>query len=259
MQLELAKIRRDGGTQPRANLSEDTVNDYLEHMRAGDLFDPITVFFDGAAYWLSDGFHRVEAKLRLDPQGTIEADVEQGTLEDAQWHSYSVNKTHGLRRTNEDKQRAVRAAIKHPDGLDLSDAEIAKHVGVTAPTVSKYRAEARSTLKILESEKSGGSDAAPEVAPRLRKCRDGRTINTAQIGKPTTPRKRRRGKGVKLSRRAFKVRLGHSEPNPMIALQFSPNNAHTAAATLMQEFSREWVETLIQELTQFLVSKGAQE
>jgi transposase len=260
MQLEIAKIRRDGGTQPRAKLSEDTVNEYMENMRAGDVFRPVTVFFDGADYWLSDGFHRVEAKLRLDPLATIDADVEQGTLEEAQWHSFSVNKSHGMRRNNEDKERAVRAALRHVHAEGLSNRQIAEHCGVNEKTVRNYRDEMNLTAEIPQSPESQLPEdlASRKETVRARKGRDGRTINTAQIGKSTTLCKRRRGKGVKLSRKAYKVRLGHSAPNPMIALQFSPNNAHTAAATLIQEFSREWVETLIQELTQFLVSKGGQ-
>ena len=73
------------------------------------------VFFDGKDYWLADGFHRLEAYVMAVPGEAIECDVFQGTLPDAQWHSYSVNKTHGLRRTNEDKERAVKAALAHPE------------------------------------------------------------------------------------------------------------------------------------------------
>jgi len=89
-----------------------------------------------------------------------------------------------------------------------------------------------------------------------RTGRDGRTINTANIGKRTSKRKGQRGQGVRISPKARMPKLGHSPPNPMIPLQFSPNNARTAAATLIREFSRQWVEALIQELTQFLSSEG---
>lgn len=92
------------------------------------------------------------------------------------------------------------------------------------------------------------------VAPRLRTGRDGRTINTANIGKGSA--KRSKPGGVKISPNAHAPKLGHSKPNPMIPLQFSPNNAYTAAATLVREFSREWVEQLIQDLNQLLASQG---
>lgn len=251
MQLELSKIRLDGGTQPRAKLSEETICEYAADMEAGDVFRPITVYFDGKDYWLADGFHRVEAKRRLDPNGSIDADVVQGTQLDAQWFSYSVNKGHGLRRTNEDKARAVTAALRHPEGISRSDSDIASHVGVTTPTVAKYRAKAEPTIKILKSTEAAPHEDAPSAA-RPRTGRDGRTINTARIGRPSS-----QGRKVNISGKAFTVKLGHSPPNPMIPLQFSPNNAHTAAATLFREFTREWCETLIQDLTQFLSQQEA--
>jgi len=36
--------------------------------------------------------------------------VIRGTQQDAQWFSFAANQTNGLRRSNEDKQRAVKAA-----------------------------------------------------------------------------------------------------------------------------------------------------
>jgi hypothetical protein len=43
----------------------------------------------------------------------------------------------------------------------------------------------------------------------------------------------------------------------MIPLQFSPNNPQTAAATIVREFSSEFVQTLIAELTHLLSEQGA--
>lgn len=60
-EVKLASIRLDGGTQPRAELREDVIEDYAEAMRAGAVFPPVVVYFDGEAYWLADGFHRVKA------------------------------------------------------------------------------------------------------------------------------------------------------------------------------------------------------
>jgi len=255
MKLELEKIRRDGGTQPRSKLHRETTELYAERMREGDIFPPITVFFDGNAYWLADGFHRLEAWIQARPSKLIEAEVIQGTQADAQWYSYGVNQEHGLMRTNEDKARAVKSALRHTEGLKRSDREIAQHVGVSPPTVAKYRAEVEATIKSLQSDTSlqDGLDDPPPSLPR--KGRDGRTINTAKIGKGKSQRTKRRE--VKISPKAILPKLGHSPPNPMIPLQFSPRNPHTAAATLIREFSREWVEQLILELHDFLSQQGA--
>ena len=116
MQLDPKTIRVDGGTQPRAELLIEVMEDYAEQMRGGVEFPPITVFFDGKDYWLVDGFHRLGAHQRVRPNAAIEADVIQGTQSEAQWYSLGANKTHGLRRTPEDRRRAVQAALRHPTG-----------------------------------------------------------------------------------------------------------------------------------------------
>ncbi len=136
--LPIASIRLDGGTQPRAALDFAAVEDYAEAMGAGAKFPPVIVFHDGENYWLADGFHRVKAAYAAGSD-TIECDVRQGTLEDAQWFSFSANKSNGLRRTNDDRQRAVKTALAHPRAVGLSDNQIARHCGVTQPMVAAWR------------------------------------------------------------------------------------------------------------------------
>jgi hypothetical protein len=162
--LPLDTIRLDGETQPRAAIDPETVREYAERMKAGDHFPPVQVCFDGTDHWLSDGFHRLAAGREAGLK-TIQADVWEGTRDDALWMSLGANKDHGLRRTNEDKARAVKAALAAKPRL--SDGAIAEHVGVSDRMVAKYRAEI--TPKTSESVERTG--------------RDGRTINTASIGK----------------------------------------------------------------------------
>lgn len=149
MNLEIAKIRTDGGTQPRASLNFETVDDYFDAMEAGAKFPPVDVFYDGTDYWLADGFHRVRAASDTG-RDHIAVTVHQGTVEDARWFSFGANKGHGLRRTNQDKQRAVQAALEHPKSAKLSDAKIAAHVGVHQTTVSDWRKRLESSQEILK-------------------------------------------------------------------------------------------------------------
>lgn len=167
-QVKLTDIRLDGGTQPRTDVDHDVIDTYAEAYRSGAKFPPAVVFFDGKEYWLADGFHRWWASRKADRKAML-CDIHNGTQQDAQWYSYSANRTHGLNRSNQDKQRAVRAALLHPNGAQLSDSQIAEHVGVAVNTVCKYRAEMESTLQIAKSPDRTG--------------RDGRTINTANIGR----------------------------------------------------------------------------
>jgi hypothetical protein len=149
--LKIDDIRRDGGTQPRASIDYQAVQDYADAMRDGAKFPPVVVFYDGSQYWLADGFHRVEAAL-LEGREEVAADIHQGTVEDAQWFSFGANKTNGIRRDNRDKQRAIQTALKHPKSQGLSDREIARHLGVHHDTVSEWRKRLEASVGIRQIE-----------------------------------------------------------------------------------------------------------
>jgi hypothetical protein len=138
MKLNINKIRRDAGLQPRAAIDQATVDDYADDLRAGTLFPPVTVYYDGTSYWLADGFHRVAAAIAAGLK-SIHADVKQGDKRDAILFSVGVNTTHGLRRTNEDKRRAVMRLLDDPEWSAWSDREIARRCAVSDPFVGKLR------------------------------------------------------------------------------------------------------------------------
>ncbi len=148
--LQVDLIRRDGGTQMRVDLNQEVVAAYAERLEAGDSFPVVVVYYDGSAHWLADGFHRVAAVCLVASRvaGTpaeafwrsITADVRAGTREDAIRAAIAANKTNGLRRTNADKQLAVRAALAHSAMRDLSDQTIADEAGVDRETIRRARA-----------------------------------------------------------------------------------------------------------------------
>ncbi len=172
--LPLADLRTDGGTQPRASLSEETVAEYAEAMAAGVRFPPVVAFYDGTDRWLADGFHRVQA-AQVAGRDSIEVDIRQGTRRDAVLYAAGANAQHGLRRTNADKRRAVFTLLADPEWSAWSDQEIARRCGVDPTWVGRLRRE-RLTLDNPEWQPSG--------EPVLRHVADGRTINVANIGKP---------------------------------------------------------------------------
>ena len=59
--LALDLLRRDGGTQPRAGIDRDIVQEYANAMKGGAKFPPLVAYYDGTNYWLVDGFHRGDA------------------------------------------------------------------------------------------------------------------------------------------------------------------------------------------------------
>jgi len=147
VRLPIAEIRLDGGTQPRSALDFAAIDDYAEAMATGVKFPAVVVFHDGEHYWLADGFHRLKAAF-ASGFDAIDCELRQGTLEDAQWYSFSANKANGLRRTNEDKQRAVKSALLHPRAAEMSNSAIARHVGVDEATVRNWRTRLAASSEI---------------------------------------------------------------------------------------------------------------
>ncbi len=169
MMIDPGDLRMDGGTQPREKIDEDTVADYAEKMRDGATFPPAVVFHDGADYWLADGFHRILAALRCKAE-QVEVEVHAGDRREAVLYSVGANATHGLRRSNDDKRRAVSVLLEDELWGRWSDNQIAKRCGVSHPFVASVRS---SILKPLQ-------DTEPRKATRNGKEY---TIKTKRIGK----------------------------------------------------------------------------
>jgi ParB-like chromosome segregation protein Spo0J len=138
-ELNIADIRIDGGTQIRKQLNQDKVDEYAQQMEDGVVFPPITVFFDGSSNWLSSGFHRYFMHKKLGRE-TISAIVKEGTIEDATLFALGDNK-HGLNMSAEDYRRSVEIMLNHAKWSKWSNAQIAKHIGVSAMTVGRVKKE----------------------------------------------------------------------------------------------------------------------
>jgi ParB-like chromosome segregation protein Spo0J len=164
--LPLKDIRADRRLHARLDFNQNVAEEYADQMGEGVIFPPLEVVWDGKEYWLWDGFHRFEAATMAELD-TISVNVRTGTKEDAKWLAAGANKDHGLRRTNADKREAVIKALSLKPGE--SNGTIAGHVGVSLDLVNRTRKELEATQRIVESPTRTG--------------RDGRTTNTANIGK----------------------------------------------------------------------------
>lgn len=136
--VPLADIRIDGDTQSRAAINREVVAEYSKATKPSAAFPPVVLFFDGTTYWMADGFHRYEAHLASGATG-IAAEVRQGTQRDAILYSVGANTNHGLRRTIEDKRRAVLLLLNDPEWSGWADREIARQCVVSHPFVAKLR------------------------------------------------------------------------------------------------------------------------
>lgn len=167
-ELNIESIRIDGGTQPRAKIDEAAVADYSERIKIGDEFPPADVFDDGAEQWLADGFHRYHGHMRAGKK-VIRCIIHKGTQRDAILFSVGANGSHGLRRTNADKQKAVDTLITDTEWGQWSSREIAKRCGVSHEMVESRRA----SLSKSDSDK------------RVFKSKSGKTseMDVSNIGK----------------------------------------------------------------------------
>lgn len=176
-QIKLEHIRINGGTQSRVSINTVTVADYADAMTDGATLPPVTLFFDGVDHWLADGFHRYHAHKKIGAIN-IDADVRKGDKRDAILYSVGANASHGLRRTNEDKHRAVAMLLNDPEWVTWSANEIAKKCGVSHTFVNGIK----SSLEAVSSE-------APSESTYTTKHGTKATMKTANIGKakPTAP------------------------------------------------------------------------
>jgi len=164
--LALTSIRTNGGTQTRVGLNAPAVREYGEAMTEGAKLPPVTVFFDGADHWLADGFHRVQASMDIGAL-SIDAEIRPGSQRDAKLYSVGANAHHGLRRTNEDKRKAVQTLLADTEWAAWSDREIAKACVVSRSLV----AEVRSSL----AEKPVTTGPGEKPAGRTYKTKHGTT------------------------------------------------------------------------------------
>lgn len=166
--ISVPRIHLGAETQMRALLDTATIDEYAAAMKGGAEFPPIMAFVEGAGttkcYWIGDGHHRSHAAHSAG-LAKIAAIVRAGTVRDAILYAASANGSHGLRRTNADKRRAVTTLLKDNEWRAKSDHWIAERCGVSQPYVGSVRADT------IEAQ----AKAVITCGPETRAGRDGKT------------------------------------------------------------------------------------
>lgn len=159
-ELDLSLIVADPAIQSRACVDDEVVNEYARLLATGAEFPPSVVYFDGTIYRLAGGFHRHRAYV-LAGRKTMPVEIRQGSIYDAIAFSISENQTHGLHRSNADKQRAVQLALAHPIIGKWSIRDIAKKCSVGDTMVWEARKSQRPASNILDGNGQTNDRKAP--------------------------------------------------------------------------------------------------
>lgn len=168
--INIGKVRTDGGTQPRAAVYQNVIDEYAEALSGGAIFPPVVVYYDGSDYWLADGFHR-HAGHKKAGRSEITADIRQGTRRDAVLYSVGANSQHGLRRTNEDKRRAVLTLLQDAEWARKGYRWIASKCAVSDFMVRQY-----ASAIISQMDRPAEKEVERNGVTYLQ--------NTANIGRP---------------------------------------------------------------------------
>jgi hypothetical protein len=133
------EIRADHLVQPRARLDPNVIAEYCDLMLNGGVeFPPVAVVLVDSGYLLVDGYLRFEA-AKLAKLKTLRCEVRRGDLRSALLFSTAVNARHGLRRTWDDKRRAVGKLLDDHEWSQWSNREIARQCSVSHGFVAQER------------------------------------------------------------------------------------------------------------------------
>jgi hypothetical protein len=254
--IPLNAVRINGGTQSRVELNQSTIGEYAELIRAAVDLPPVVTFFDGATFWLADGFHRFNAHRDAGAM-EINAEIRTGTQRDAILFSVGANASHGLRRTNEDKRRAVMTLLNDPEWGAWTQARIAETCGVSREFVSR-----------VSTAQSPSCDRSQDTVRVVE--RNGTTYeqNTAGIGKGKLSTKqamlakldelRRLANLAKLNEKIDALTVGSTQASPIDPADadgsgapdddpesFGPSQEEIAAAVRAEAEQLEYIKNLL--------------
>ncbi|AHK11943.1 putative streptomycin biosynthesis operon regulatory protein [Vibrio phage CHOED] len=156
-QVNLSTIVIDAGTQQRASVDKQAIENYAEAMLAGqannfpaielvELTEPVSMpdgsVIEAGARVLVDGFQRTSAAL-IAKLGTFHADIVKGTLKDAIYYSMTANRRNGVNFKGNDYQNAIKQLYLLDGGYWRAHGrkqEIAALLGCSAKTVERATA-----------------------------------------------------------------------------------------------------------------------
>lgn len=186
MKIKIEEL--DLSLQTRAGTDAETIDNYAEAMADGAQFPEVTVFTDGAHYWLADGFHRVMA-AKQNGRTVIAADVRKGTEDDAVVFGGTANNKQGRRPTRADVQHFLQMVWDRREAIfggTPTGGNLAEKCGVGQTTGKRFVQE-----KLAEMPKAPVLAHGPKVQvkmPEMGGSEGGSPMPMAQVpSMPTRP------------------------------------------------------------------------
>jgi hypothetical protein len=191
--IEVSEILLLEEVQSRVDLDVEAIDEFAEKIKHRVEFPPIVVFQGDDGCICADGFHRVHAALKAKVE-KLTAEIRDGGKREAILHSVGANATHGVRRTNADKRRAVAMLLGDPEWRELSARKIAGIASVTHPFVTKMKKalagngyQLELPLETADGQQVGATNAEGRTRNGRRCLRMGR-LTTAQLPPPRSSR-----------------------------------------------------------------------
>lgn len=135
----LDRLVLDPAMQCRLEVNDDVVDEYAEAMLEGRTFPPIRFCIVDGKRLVVDGWHRVHAARAAGLERIAAEHVATCTRREAMLEAVKANREHGLRRSSDDKRRAVRVLLTDPEWSAMSNRELAELAGVSHAFVGKVR------------------------------------------------------------------------------------------------------------------------
>ncbi len=166
--IYLADIDLKNSPPVRAQLREDVVQEYAEYYTARVPMPLPHLFIGNGDKWylVADGLHRIHAQAKLGRKA-VEAEIHEGTYEEALKFALLANTRHGLRRSREDKRQCVWSALIQFPGI--SNAQVAVIAAVDDHTVAAVRKEMETAGKVEPAPVRTAADGKKRKASLSRK------------------------------------------------------------------------------------------
>jgi hypothetical protein len=128
LKIKIDRLTLHPDLQMREVMDQALIYSYIELMKDGTVFDPMSATFDGNTYWLDGGHHRYQAYKLLNAK-EVEVDYTEGDFDHAFRKALKSNARNGKQRSNDDKRKAVlKCILRYPD---MSNYAVAKECEVS--------------------------------------------------------------------------------------------------------------------------------